>query len=114
MNNRIENFGFVRVAAAVPLVKVANIEYNLEQIISLLNMAENNSVEVLVFPELCITGYTCGDLFFQQTLLDSAQEALLKILEVSVTKNVIGIIGMPILYDGLLYNYFVHHRYVFL
>ncbi len=104
MNNRIENFGFVRVAAAVPLVKVANIEYNLEQIISLLNMAENNSVEVLVFPELCITGYTCGDLFFQQTLLDSAQEALLKILEVSVTKNVVGIIGMPILYDGLLYN----------
>ena len=68
--------GFIKVAAAVPAVKVADVEYNIQQIESLIAQAEGRGVEVLVFPELCITGYTCQDLFKEQLLLDRAESAI--------------------------------------
>ena len=98
------NFGFVRVGAAVPMVKVANVTHNLAQIKTLLKSAEKECVEVVVFPELALTGATCGDLFFQQTLLESAQRALAELLEFSATINVVGVLGMPLLFNGRLYN----------
>ena len=63
-------YGFVKVAAAVPTVKVADVEYNLQQIESLIAQAEGRGIEMMVFPELCLTGYTCQDLFKEQLLLD--------------------------------------------
>lgn len=98
------NMGFVRVATAVPAIRVADVAYNLEQIVSLLKSADHEQVEIVVFQELTLTGCTCGDLFFQQTLLEKAEQALQKLLDVSVDLNVIGIVGMPLLFNGLLYN----------
>ena len=65
-------YGFVKVASAVPAVKVADVEYNVQQIESLIAQAEGHGVEIMVMPELCLTGYTCQDLFKQQALLDRA------------------------------------------
>ena len=65
-------FGFIRTAAATPKIKTADCIYNTEAITECMKKAYNNNTELLVFPELCITGYTCGDLFSQKTLLDSA------------------------------------------
>ena len=61
-------YGFVNVAAAVPMVKVADVEYNVQQVESIIAQAEGRGVEVIVFPELCLTGYTCQDLFREQLL----------------------------------------------
>ena len=66
--NNVMNYGFIKVAAAIPQVKVADCSYNAEQIINLIHTAEEKGVNISVFPELCITGYTCGDLFAQQQL----------------------------------------------
>ena len=66
-------YGFVKVAAAVPTVKVADVDYNVQQIESLLAQAEGKGVEVMVTPELCLTGYSCQDLFREQLLLDKAE-----------------------------------------
>ena len=65
-------FMFLRTAAAVPGVSVADTTYNTEEIIKKMNEAEEKNVNITVFPELCITGYTCADLFFQKTLIDAA------------------------------------------
>ena len=70
-------YGFVNVAAAVPTVKVADVEYNVQQIESIIAQAEGRGIEVIVFPELCLTGYTCQDLFREQILLDRAEEAVI-------------------------------------
>lgn len=102
MENR--NMGFVRVATAVPAIRVADVAYNLEQIVSLLKSADHEQVEIVVFQELTLTGCTCGDLFFQQTLLEKSEQALQKLLDVSADLNVIGIVGMPLSYNSLLYN----------
>ena len=67
-------YGFIKVAAGVPVVKVADVEYNVQQIESLIAQAEGKGVEIIVFPELCITGYSCQDLFREQLLLDKAEE----------------------------------------
>lgn len=68
-------YGFIKVAAAVPAVKVADTEYNVLQIESLIAQAEGQGVEIIVFPELCLTGYSCQDLFKEQLLIDKAEEA---------------------------------------
>ena len=70
-------YGFIKVAAGVPVVKVADVEYNVQQIESLIAQAEGKGVEIIVFPELCITGYSCQDLFREQLLLDKAEEGLM-------------------------------------
>ena len=97
-------YGFVNVAAAVPTVKVADVEYNVQQIESLIAQAEDRGVEVMVFPELCITGYSCQDLFKEQLLLDHAEDGVVKLLDFTRKLNVIVIVGLPVIVNGLLYN----------
>lgn len=96
--------GFIKVASAVPLVKVGDCTYNVEQIISLVEKAEEQNVEVVVFPELCITGYSCQDLFHQSILLDSAENALMMLLDFTRKLDVIVIVGLPIAVGDLLLN----------
>ena len=97
-------YGFVKVAAAVPAVKVADTEYNVLQIESLIAQAEGQGVEVMVFPELCLTGYSCQDLFKEQLLIDKAEEALLVLLDFTRKLDVISIVGLPVQVGSLLYN----------
>ncbi len=97
-------YGFVNVAAAVPTVKVADVEYNIHQIEGLIAQAEDHGVEIIVFPELCITGYSCQDLFKEQLLLDHAEEGIVKLLDFTRKLNTIVIVGLPVVVNGLLYN----------
>ena len=98
------NYGFVKVASAVPSVKVADCRYNILQIESLIAQAEGKGIEVICFPELSITAYTCGDLFAQQMLLDEAEMALISLLDFTRSMSVIAIVGIPLAYRGLLLN----------
>ena len=72
--------GFIKVAAATPQIRVADPEYNANQIMAMIDHAETAEAKIVVFPELCLTGYTCGDLFAQQLLLEQAEMALMQIL----------------------------------
>ena len=98
------NYGFVRVAAAIPNVKIGDCKHNAQQIESLIIQAEGKGTEIICFPELCITAYTCGDLFAQQILLDDAEMALISILDFTRSLDIISIIGLPIPYRGTLLN----------
>ncbi|QHQ59669.1 NAD(+) synthase [Anaerocolumna sedimenticola] len=98
------NHGFVKVAAATPKIQVAGCKYNADRIIEIIEKAENNQVKVLVFPELCLTGYTCGELFLQDTLLNSALEQLGRIVEFTLGKDVLVTLGVPVCTEGKLYN----------
>ena len=97
-------YGFIKVAAAVPAVKVADTDYNVQQIESLIAQAEGMGVEIIVFPELCLTGYSCQDLFKEQLLVDKAEEALLVLLDFTRKLDVISIVGLPVQVGALLYN----------
>lgn len=97
-------YGFVKVAAAVPRVRVADCSYNTEQIECLIAQAEGQGVEVICFPELSVTAYTCQDLFHQQLLLEEAETSLLKLLEFCRSLNIIAIVGAPLSYGGMLLN----------
>lgn len=96
--------GFIKVAAAIPNVKVANVSYNISEIESLMARAEGMGVEILCFPELCITAYSCQDLFGQQLLLEEAEGGLLRIMELSRNLNITVIVGLPIQLNGVLLN----------
>lgn len=98
------DYGFVKVASAIPTIKVADCDYNEKQIENLVVQAEGKGVEIICFPELCITGYTCGDLFSQQLLIDSSENALFKLLDFTRSLNIITIIGMPIQCRNCLLN----------
>lgn len=95
---------FLRVAAATPKIKVADCEYNGERILEILEECSQKSVKIVVFPELCLTGYTCADLFLQDVLLESAKEALLTIATKSKGMDLLAVIGLPFLWNGNLYN----------
>ena len=97
-------YGFVKAAAATPRIRVADPSWNAEQIIAQIKQAKEAETEVLVFPELCLTGYTCGDLFGQRVLLDAAKESLRKIMQATETVRMLVFIGMPYEYKGKLYN----------
>ncbi len=97
-------YGFLKVAAAVPVVKVADVDYNVGQVESLIAQAEGQGVEVMVFPELCLTGYSCQDLFHQQLLIDKAEEGLLKLLDFTRKLDVIAIVGLPVQIGSRLFN----------
>ena len=97
-------YGFVNVAAAVPTVRVADVDYNVLQIESLLAQAEGKGVEVMVTPELCLTGYSCQDLFREQLLLDKAEVGVIQLLDFTRKLDTILIVGAPIVINGLLYN----------
>ena len=96
--------GFIKVAAATPEVKVADCIWNGEQTIKLIEEAEQQGVKVLVFPELGITGYTCGDLFLQDTLLDAAQKTMWNIVKATEDKDVFVLVGLPLQVRDKLYN----------
>jgi NAD+ synthase (glutamine-hydrolysing) len=97
-------YGFVKVAAAVPAVKVADVTYNVQEIERLITIADVEHVEVVVFPELSITGYTCQDLFRERLLLDKAEEGLLKLIDFTRKLDIISVVGMPIEVGSLLLN----------
>ena len=97
-------YGFVKVAAAIPAVKVADVDYNVAQVESLIAQAEGQGVEVVVFPELCLTGYSCQDLFREQLLIDKSEEALLVLMDFTRKLDVICIVGLPVQIGSLLYN----------
>ncbi len=96
--------GFIKGAAAIPSVKVADCSYNVQQIESLIAMAEGKGVEVIVFPELCITGYTCQDLFKQTLLLEQAETSVLMLLDFTRKLDIISIVGVPVVVGDLLLN----------
>ena len=98
--------GFISVAAGTPKIRVADCRYNAEQIFTLMREAAKQGVKVLCLPELCITGYTCGDLFFQDTLLKGAEDALSTILEATRNLDLVAAVGLPVRnpYDNKLYN----------
>ena len=96
--------GFVKVAAGTPKIRVADCGYNADQIISLMKEAAAQGVKVLALPELCVTGYTCGDLFLQETLLDGAERALGRILDETMELDIVTALGLPVKYQNKLYN----------
>ena len=96
--------GFIKVAAAVPVVKLADCAANTLAIENMMAQAEGQGIEVVVFPELCITGYSCQDLFHQQKLLEEAEQSLLKLMNFSHNLDVVAIVGVPMLYESVLYN----------
>ena len=98
------NYGFVKVAAAVPRLIVADCKSNANQIEGLIAIADGKGVQIIVFPELCITGYTCGDLFGQQLLLNEAEIALMQVMNNTRQLDIISIIGMPVVQNNTLYN----------
>ena len=91
-------------AAAIPQVKVADCIFNTQQIESMIAQAEGKGVEVIVFPELCITGYTCQDLFLQHTLLEQTETAVMMLLDFTRKLDVITIVGLPVIVGDLLLN----------
>jgi NAD+ synthase (glutamine-hydrolysing) len=101
----MSHHGFVRVAAAVPQMRVADCAFNAGRIIGLLKRAADQGVHVAVFPELCLTGYTCGDLLHQPILLDGARAALAQVIEASETAFPgIAVVGLPLVAEGQLFN----------
>jgi NAD+ synthase (glutamine-hydrolysing) len=96
--------GFLRLAAAVPDVRVADVNHNVEQIVALTRMAADDDVALAVFPELSITGYTCADLFFQSRLTDTAFEALDRIAQETKSCDTIIVVGAPLYHGNRLYN----------
>jgi NAD+ synthase (glutamine-hydrolysing) len=98
------DFGFVRVAAAVPPLKVADIGHNLREILALATRADQQGAQVVVFPELSLTSYTAGDLFHQHLLLDRAAEALVALAEASATLRPVIVVGIPVAAEGNLFN----------
>ncbi len=96
--------GFIRVAAATPKIKVADCAYNAEQILTLMQKAAKEEVKLLCLPELCLTGYTCGDLFLQEALLDKAKENLMRLVRESKDFDGLVVVGLPLQQGGKLYN----------
>ncbi len=97
-------YGFIKVAAAVPTVTVADCKQNVKEIENLIAQAEGQAVKVITFPELCITGYTCGDLFRQQLLLDAAENGVMQLLNFTRKLDIISIVGAPVVVGNLLLN----------
>lgn len=97
-------YGFVKVAAATPKIRVADCEFNASQIIAQIKEAESKESSLIVFPELCVTGYTCSDLFLQSALLKAAKRAVKRIISETADLNIISIIGVPVAIRQSLFN----------
>ena len=96
--------GFVKVAAVTPDIRVADVDYNAEQICKKIKEAAGKGAKIIVFPELCVTGYTCEDLFTQDILLCKAREAVSRIAECTKDTDALVFAGAPLAVDGELYN----------
>jgi len=96
--------GFIKVAAVTPRVRVADVEFNAKEIIAAFKQADKEGAKIIVFPELCLTGYSCEDLFLQEKLLSGAREGLLKIAKATKTSDALVFVGMPLCVEGKLYN----------
>lgn len=98
------DFGFVRVAAATPKVKVADCDFNTDEILRMIDDAEKENVSVIVFPELSITAYTCADLFHHKLLLSAVEKSVKRINQSLANKSIIAIVGMPLMVNTRIYN----------
>ena len=98
------NDGFVKVAAVTPHIKVANVEFNKKEICKGIKEASDHGAKIIVFPELCVTGYSCGDLFAQELLIEQARLALTEITKFTSNMDALIFIGLPFSRDGKLYN----------
>ena len=98
------NYGYITVASAIPQVRVADVDYNVEQIERFVVDADKRGVEILVFPELSVTGYSCQDLFAQQALLDRVEKKIADLLEATERCDVISVVGAPVCIGGGVYN----------
>ena len=96
--------GFLKVACATPKIKVADCTYNVNELISIAKEANEQHVKVLVFPELCITSYSCADMFFSNVLLDSSYKALIHYVEQTKEYDMLSIVGLPMFYENKIYN----------
>ena len=96
--------GFVKVAAGSPRIAVADVQHNAQAIRVLIDRADADGVNLLVLPELCLTGYTCADLFYSEILLDSARAALESLAEYTLGRYPVVVVGAPIRANGKLYN----------
>jgi NAD+ synthase (glutamine-hydrolysing) len=102
---------FIRVSAACPVTNVAHINFNVENIKDCINKAIQNNSKLVVFPELSITSYTCGDLFSQQQLIEKSEFAIRRLCKFSVNKDILIAVGAPLIYKNCLYNcaYIIHN-----
>ena len=98
------NYGFIKACAVSPALRVADCPYNAQKTIEAMQQAAEDGCQLTVFPELGLTGYTCGDLFLQQPLLDAAEAALREILKASETLQLVALVGLPVTVDAKLYN----------
>ena len=96
--------GFIKVAAVTPDIRVADVDYNTEQICGLIGETAGEGAKIAVFPELCLTGYTCGDLFTQDILLAKAREGLFQVAAYTKGKDMLVFVGVPLAVNGALYN----------
>ena len=96
--------GFIKVAAGTPEIRVADCTYNAQQCLTLMRQAAEQGVKVLCLPELCLTGYTCGDLFLQESLLQGAEDALAHIIRETKDLDLVTALGVPVRYHGKLFN----------
>ena len=96
--------GFIKVAAATPEIHVADCAFNADNILALCREANEKGVQAVCFPELCLTGYTCSDLFLHNILLDGAKQQLLRIAEETAEMDMLIVVGLPVRVGGTLYN----------
>ena len=99
-----KDLGYVRVAAAVPRMQVADTQFNTREIIDQIHYAAEEQVEVICFPELCVTGYTCADLFGQNRLLEDAEAAVAQIVAKTAKLDAMVVFGTPVRHAGRLRN----------
>ena len=95
---------FIKVGAACPKTRVADIVYNIENICHCIEDAKNKNIKFLVFPELCVTSYTCGDLFLNSSLINASIKGLESIVKSSIDKDMLIAVGAPLLHNNVLYN----------
>ena len=97
-------YGFIKVAAATPVIRVSDCKKNTDAIVAQIKEASVEGATLVNFPELCITGYTCSDLFLQRTLLKSAESSVYRIIEETKNLNIISVVGVPVAFREALYN----------
>ena len=100
----MKNFGFVKIATAIPSVRVADCRHNADRIAEMMELAAKRGAAIVLFPEMSITGYTCGDLFAQSVLLDAAREALGTIVSQSKHTDTVAVVGLPLEVNSAIYN----------